>query len=194
MQVHWHKGRAVEWLLKSMCEQMGLPGSAEERRQKILPIYIGDDATDEDAFAALRARGVGIPIIVRDEAPRMSETAAEFWLKQSEVRDVPRGGHLRHSDGDAHPRPCCRPPISPRISRDLPRRLGTSSRSSCTTACCFRLGCTTTTTTTTSRALRQRPRRAMREPMLRRKARRRAPRALTKVVSVRGEGCRQNLG
>ena len=46
-QVHWHKGRAVEWLLKSMCEQMGLPSGAAERNKRVVPIYIGDDRTDE---------------------------------------------------------------------------------------------------------------------------------------------------
>ena len=30
-QVHWHKGRAVEWLLKSMCEQMGLPAGCNKK-------------------------------------------------------------------------------------------------------------------------------------------------------------------
>lgn len=86
-QVHWHKGRAVEWLLKSMCEQMGIPSSAAERNKRVVPIYIGDDVTDEDAFEELRSKGVGIPIVVREEAPRANETAAEFWLKQREVSD-----------------------------------------------------------------------------------------------------------
>ena len=30
---------------------------------------------------------MGIPIVVREEAPRASETAAEFWLRQREVSD-----------------------------------------------------------------------------------------------------------
>lgn len=37
----WHKGAAVKWILKSLNEE----GS--------LPIYIGDDNSDEDAFAVL---------------------------------------------------------------------------------------------------------------------------------------------
>ena len=86
-QVHWHKGRAVEWLLKNMCEQMGLPSGAAERNKRVVPIYIGDDTTDEDAFEELRSKGVGIPIVVREEAPRASETKAGYWLKQSEVPD-----------------------------------------------------------------------------------------------------------
>lgn len=86
-QVHWHKGRAVEWLLKNMCEQMGLLGGAKERQELLVPVYIGDDTTDEDAFEELRQRGNGISILVREQAPMRSETAAEFWLRQTEVKD-----------------------------------------------------------------------------------------------------------
>ena len=86
-QVNWHKGRAVEWLLKNMCEQMGLPSGAAERSKTILPIYIGDDTTDEDAFELLRANGYGIPIVVRERAPKRGETAAEFWLQQRDVAE-----------------------------------------------------------------------------------------------------------
>ena len=79
-QVLWHKGRAVEWLLKSMCEQLGLPSGPAERNSTALPIYIGDDTTDEDAFGEL-SDGRGVPIIVRAQPPRRSETAAELWLR-----------------------------------------------------------------------------------------------------------------
>lgn len=48
----WHKGRAVLWLLQAL----GLEIS------RAMPIYIGDDETDEDAFAALADRGVGIRV------------------------------------------------------------------------------------------------------------------------------------
>lgn len=41
----------------------------------------------QDAFEELRTKGMGIPIVVREEAPRASETAAEFWLRQREVSD-----------------------------------------------------------------------------------------------------------
>ena len=72
-----------------MCEQMGLPSGAAERAEgRILPIYIGDDTTDEDAFELLRKNGYGIPIVVREKAPTRAETSAEFWLRQSEVADL----------------------------------------------------------------------------------------------------------
>ena len=69
---------------------MGLPSGAAERNKRdraVVPIYIGDDTTDEDAFRELRTRGVGIPIVVREAAPLRSDTAAEFWLRQREVSD-----------------------------------------------------------------------------------------------------------
>lgn len=38
--------------------------------------YLGDDWTDEDAFRALRGRGLGV--LVRDE---LRPTAAELWIR-----------------------------------------------------------------------------------------------------------------
>lgn len=68
--VDWDKGRAVLWLI----ETLGL--------QDALPVYIGDDVTDEDAFRALAGRGVGIAV---QEAPR--PTAAAYSLSgPDEVR------------------------------------------------------------------------------------------------------------
>lgn len=45
----WHKGAAVRWL----CEHAAGP-------RPPVPLYIGDDRTDEDALAAVRDDGVGI--------------------------------------------------------------------------------------------------------------------------------------
>lgn len=63
--IAWDKGRAVLWLLRVL--GLNMP--------EVLPIYLGDDLTDEDAFEALRVCGVGI--VVRDE-PR--PTAARYAL------------------------------------------------------------------------------------------------------------------
>jgi trehalose 6-phosphate phosphatase len=62
----WHKGRAVQCLL----------GVLAPERRSILPIYAGDDTTDEDAFRALSHDGIGI--VVRDEENR--RTAAAYAL------------------------------------------------------------------------------------------------------------------
>ena len=64
--IDWNKGKAVLWLLETL----------EVERGKALPIYIGDDRTDEDAFRALEQRGIGI--LVSEQSP---STAACYSLK-----------------------------------------------------------------------------------------------------------------
>jgi trehalose-phosphatase len=68
-QVDWHKGKALFSLMKTL----------ELDQDDVLPFYIGDDVTDEDAFRALRGRGIGI--VVREEP---YETAASYSLKDPE--------------------------------------------------------------------------------------------------------------
>ena len=65
-RLDWHKGKAVLHIL----DTLRLPAA------EVLPVYIGDDRTDEDAFAALAGRGVGILV---SEAPR--QTAAYYTLR-----------------------------------------------------------------------------------------------------------------
>ena len=67
--IDWNKGKAVLWLLESL----GLD------RSNVLPIYIGDDRTDEDAFRALEKRGVAILI---SEHPQL--TTANYCLNNPE--------------------------------------------------------------------------------------------------------------
>ncbi|WP_089723922.1 trehalose-phosphatase [Candidatus Thiosymbion oneisti] len=56
--IDWDKGRAVRWLLS----ELGLEGA------EVLPIYMGDDVTDEDAFRAVRGRGLGILVSDRPQS------------------------------------------------------------------------------------------------------------------------------
>ena len=63
--VDWNKGKALEWIMAAL----KLDSCAN------LPLYIGDDVTDEDAFRAVWDGGIGI--VVRDE-PRL--TMAEYAL------------------------------------------------------------------------------------------------------------------
>lgn len=63
-RVNWTKGHAARWVMKQI------------RRRSVLPIYIGDDVTDEDAFRALTE---GITIRV---GPRAGSKARYY------VRDV----------------------------------------------------------------------------------------------------------
>lgn len=50
--VEWDKGKAALWLLR---KQEILKGQG-----RVMPIYIGDDNTDEDAFGALHDKGVTV--------------------------------------------------------------------------------------------------------------------------------------
>ncbi|CAD5184298.1 probable trehalose-phosphate phosphatase 6 [Musa acuminata AAA Group] len=68
--IKWDKGKALEFLLKSL-------GFADNKN--VVPIYIGDDHTDEDAFKVLRDRGQGIGILV-SEYPK--DTNASYSLKE----------------------------------------------------------------------------------------------------------------
>ncbi|MEH6387230.1 MULTISPECIES: trehalose-phosphatase [Pseudomonas] len=63
----WDKGKALGWLLDAL--DLDRPG-------QVIPIYLGDDETDEDAFIALRERN-GIGILVAAEP---CVTAAHYRL------------------------------------------------------------------------------------------------------------------
>lgn len=52
--VHWTKGSVVSWLLARQ--------EALARKGPLLPFYIGDDLTDEDAFKALEKRGITVVV------------------------------------------------------------------------------------------------------------------------------------
>lgn len=69
----WDKGKALLWLL----EALHLDPAAT------LPLYLGDDLTDEDAFHAIAGTGIGILVA---EEPR--PTAATYFLRDpEEVRE-----------------------------------------------------------------------------------------------------------
>ena len=53
----WHKGRAVEFLIDTLA-----------RGDRLYPVFIGDDVTDEDAFRAVQSRG-GLAIVVSGADP-----------------------------------------------------------------------------------------------------------------------------
>lgn len=71
--IEWDKGKALLWLLA----ELNLDAS------DVIPFYIGDDVTDEDAFRAIRDRGVGI-LVIDDQ----SETEAGYILESpAQVKD-----------------------------------------------------------------------------------------------------------
>jgi alpha,alpha-trehalase len=70
--IDWNKGRALLWIL----EVLGLDGP------EWIPVYVGDDVTDEYGFGALRTRGSGgLGIVVAGE-DRFSE--ADLVLRNPE--------------------------------------------------------------------------------------------------------------
>jgi trehalose 6-phosphate phosphatase len=70
-KIDWDKGKAVLYLL----EALNLDGDA------VVPMYLGDDITDEHAFEALAGRGIGI-FVGRADDPEVAGriTAADYGL------------------------------------------------------------------------------------------------------------------
>jgi trehalose 6-phosphate phosphatase len=74
----WDKGKAVMWLLSRERMRAG--------NEDVVPIYVGDDVTDEDAFRAIQGQGLGIMVGLSD----LSD--AQYYLNgPDEVTDF-----LRH--------------------------------------------------------------------------------------------------
>lgn len=70
--VEWDKGRALRWML----DRIGAPGDA-------VPIYFGDDLTDEDAFDEVATDGIGIVVRAGENTDRRS--AAQFAVESPDA-------------------------------------------------------------------------------------------------------------
>ncbi len=68
--VRWDKGKIVLWLL---ARQQFISGVKD-----VLPIYIGDDITDEDAFKVLKRKGLTVFV------GRPGNSKADYYLKNAE--------------------------------------------------------------------------------------------------------------
>lgn len=70
-KIDWDKGKAVLYLLQAL----GLD------HEEVMPMYLGDDITDEHAFAAIEGRGIGI-FVGRADDPEVGgrDTHADFIL------------------------------------------------------------------------------------------------------------------
>ena len=70
-KLDWDKGKAVRWLLRAL----DLEGP------EVVPLFFGDDVTDEDAFVELQGDGLGVVVATPDDDPdRM--TAAGFRVDE----------------------------------------------------------------------------------------------------------------
>ena len=65
-RIDWDKGKAVLWLLRAL----------NLASESVLPLYLGDDITDEDAFRALSSFGIGIYV-----GEQSASTAAQYALR-----------------------------------------------------------------------------------------------------------------
>ncbi len=71
--VTWDKGKAVKLLMK----RYGKGG----RKSGLVPIFFGDDRTDEDAFKVIGNYGAGISVFVGEEG---QHSIARYFLKSSD--------------------------------------------------------------------------------------------------------------
>lgn len=84
--IEWDKGRSVMWLLAR--QKFVSPD------EPVMPVYIGDDVTDEDAFSALSNRGLTVFV------GKPGKSGAKYYLKDHNdvtkflalVRDIKKAG------------------------------------------------------------------------------------------------------
>lgn len=87
--VDWNKGTTLAWILGQITgaggpatSKAGAAGPATSKagaEGPVMPIFIGDDLTDEDAFDAVKADGIGILVRHTEDGDRPS--AARFTLE-----------------------------------------------------------------------------------------------------------------
>lgn len=97
---HWTKGTVVSWLLARRSALSCGP---------VLPVYIGDDLTDEDAFLALGKRGVTV-VVGRDNPFTRAqyrvlspEEVQRFLRLLLSERGADRAGRGNQRGGKRHP-------------------------------------------------------------------------------------------
>jgi trehalose 6-phosphate phosphatase len=69
-KIDWDKGKAVVYLLETL----------ELDRDDVVPIYIGDDVTDEDAFGAISDVGIGVFVGGADDPDFAGRTTAADYV------------------------------------------------------------------------------------------------------------------
>jgi len=69
-KIDWDKGKAVLYLLETL----------ELDRDDVVPMYVGDDVTDEDAFVALEGRGIGVFVGEADDPEVAGRTTSADYV------------------------------------------------------------------------------------------------------------------
>jgi trehalose-phosphatase len=75
--IDWDKGKAVLYLLEAL----------RLNREDVVPIYLGDDVTDEHAFEALATRGIGVFVGSADDPEVGGRTTSADYLLH-DVKEV----------------------------------------------------------------------------------------------------------
>lgn len=68
--IDWHKGKAVRWLLEAL----------NLKNENVVPLYIGDDLTDENAFREIKTDGIGILV-----AEKKKKSDAQYVLADTDA-------------------------------------------------------------------------------------------------------------
>src|SRR5258707_7903459 len=79
-RLDWDKGKAVLYLLTAL----------DLDRDDVVPVYLGDDITDEDAFRALAGRGIGIFVGSASDPETAGRTTAAGYV----LTTIGRGGQF----------------------------------------------------------------------------------------------------
>jgi trehalose-phosphatase len=79
--IAWDKGRAVLWFMEKLA-----------KGKDLMPVYIGDDKTDEDAFRALKKKGITVRV------GRSNKTQAKYFVRN--VNGVYRFLEMIRCSGD----------------------------------------------------------------------------------------------
>ena len=76
--VDWDKGKTLEWIVEKLTGGGPAAPTAVGGGEVLLPIFVGDDLTDEDAFDAVLHDGIGIVVRHTEDGDRA--TAARYCL------------------------------------------------------------------------------------------------------------------
>lgn len=80
----WNKGKTVLWLLARVIAHVG---------KRVLPIYVGDDVTDESSFKALKDRGLTVKVV--DDPYEASAAQYYVWSPKDVLEFLQRLHRLK---------------------------------------------------------------------------------------------------